>query len=126
MADATPRARRGRSGEAHARAWLEGRGYRTIATNWRCAAGELDLVMLDGDELVFIEVKTRTGERFGRAAEAVTPAKQRKLLTSAAWFAADHPEHEDRIWRVDLVAVTIDGRTGAARVDHYENAVVAG
>lgn len=82
--------------------------------------------MLDGDELVFVEVKTRTGERFGRAAEAVTPAKQRKLLATAEWFVADHPEHEDRIWRIDIVAVTIDPRSGAASVDHLENAVVEG
>jgi putative endonuclease len=126
MADRSPAARRGASGEAHARAWLEGRGYRTVAANWRCPSGELDLVMLDGDELVFVEVKTRTGERYGRAAEAVTAAKQRKLLASAEWFAADHPEHADLVWRIDVVAVTIDPRTGAARVDHLENAVVEG
>jgi putative endonuclease len=124
MADRSADARRGKSGEAHARAWLEGRGYRTVAANWRCPSGELDLVMLHGEELVFVEVKTRTGERFGRAAEAVTPAKQRKLLATAAWFASEHAEHEDRIWRIDIVAVTIDPRTGAARVDHIENAIV--
>ncbi len=124
MADRADGARRGRSGEAHARAWLEGRGYITIEGNWRCPAGELDIVMLDGEELVFVEVKTRTGQRFGHAAEAVTPAKQRKLLATAAWFASEHPEHEDRIWRIDIIAVTIDARTGAARVDHIENAVV--
>lgn len=126
MADRSRGARRGQSGEAHARAWLEGRGYRTVAANWRCPSGELDLVMLHGDELVFVEVKTRTGERFGRAAEAVTPAKQRRLLATAAWFAAGHPEHSERIWRIDIVAVTIDPRNGAARVDHFENAVVEG
>ena len=124
MADPSPRAQRGRSGESHARAWLEGRGYRALATNWRCPAGELDLVMLDGDELVIVEVKTRTGERYGRAAEAVTWAKQQKLLASAEWFVADHPEHADRIWRIDLVAVTIDPRTGVAAVQHIINAVV--
>lgn len=124
MADRNDGARRGRSGEAHARAWLEGRGYVTVDANWRCPAGELDLVMLDSDELVFVEVKTRTGERFGRAAEAVTPAKQRKLLATASWFASEHPEHEDRIWRIDIVAVTIHPHTGVAQIDHIENAVV--
>lgn len=124
MADRTESARRGRSGEAHARAWLEGRGYVTVGTNWRCPSGELDLVMLDAEELVFVEVKTRTGERFGHASEAVTPSKQRKLLATAAWFGSEHPEHEDRIWRIDIVAVTIDPRTGAATIDHIENAIV--
>lgn len=124
MADQADGARRGRTGEAHARAWLEGRGYVTVDTNWRCPSGELDLVMLDGSELVFVEVKTRTGERFGHASEAVTPAKRRKLLATAAWFASEHPEHEDRIWRIDIVAVTIHPQTGIARIEHIENAVV--
>jgi putative endonuclease len=126
MADRRPSARRGRAGEAHARAWLEGHGYTTIATNWRCASGELDLVMQDGDELAFVEVKTRTGDRFGHAAEAVSDAKRRKLLASAEWFLAEHPEHQDRIWRIDIIAVTIDPRDGTASIEHYENALVEG
>jgi putative endonuclease len=126
MPDLSPRARRGHSGEAHARAWLEGRGYACVATNWHCRAGELDLVMRDGEELVFVEVKTRTGERFGHAAEAVTDAKRRKLLAAAEWFIAEHPEWQDAIWRCDLVAVTIDPRTGTAAIEHYDNALFDG
>lgn len=120
------RAEIGALGEQLAVGYLESRGMEVLDRNWRCRHGELDVVAADraARTVVFVEVKTRTGQRFGHAAEAVTPAKQRKLLATAAWFASEHPEHEDRIWRIDIIAVTIDARTGAARVDHIENAVV--
>lgn len=123
MPDATNRARLGKSGEAHARAWLEGRGYRFVTRNWRCRAGELDLVMTDGDELVFVEVKVRTGERLGRASEAISAAKRRRVLAASEWFVSVHPTYHDMIWRCDIVAVAINPHTGAARVDHFINAL---
>jgi putative endonuclease len=124
--DASTRARRGKSGEAHARAWLEARGYQWVASNWHCQSGELDLVMIDGRELVFIEVKTRTGERAGRASEAISRDKRRKILTSAEWFIATHPPCHDMIWRCDIVAVTIEPHSGEARVEHFVNALIVG
>jgi putative endonuclease len=97
-----------------------------VTRNWHCQAGELDLVMIDGDELVFVEVKTRTGDGHGRASEAVGTAKRRRILTSAEWFVSVHPTFQDMIWRCDIVAVTIDPHTGEARIDHYENALHVG
>jgi putative endonuclease len=120
------RANLGAGGETFARRWLEARGYAFIAANWRCPAGELDLVARDGVELVFVEVKTRRGERAGRAEESVTPAKARRLLASGAAFVAANPEYADAIWRIDLLAITL-GPTGAvARVSHLPNSVVTG
>jgi putative endonuclease len=116
----------GAAGEAHARRWLEARGYRFVVANWRCQAGELDLVMADGPELVVVEVKLRRGEGSGRAEEAVTPVKARKLLRATAWFVANHPEWHDAVWRIDLLAITLDASGRVARVGHAENAVVAG
>ena len=124
----TPRRRLGDFGEAHARRHLEAKGYRFLTGAWRCAYGELDLVMVGpgGDEVVFVEVKTRHGEAAGRAEEAVGPAKARRLFAAAELFLAERPELSDRIWRVDLVAITLD-RTGVVReVCHYENAVYSG
>lgn len=120
-----PSASFGKRGEQIARAYLESITYRFVAANWHCEAGELDLVMIDDDELVFIEVKTRHGERSGRAEEAVSSSKAARLLTSAEWFVADHPEHQHRIWRCDLVAVTF-GRSNEPVVTHYLNAIVSG
>lgn len=122
----TPRSALGSSGEAHARILLEARGYRALAANWRCAAGELDLVMEHDGELVFVEVKTRHGEAAGRAEEAISPTKARKLLAAGAWFVADHPDWQQVIWRIDLVAITLAPDGSVLRTTHVENAVVSG
>jgi putative endonuclease len=120
------RANLGAGGETYARRWLEARGYVVVAANWRCPFGEIDLIAQDGAELVFIEVKTRRGEGAGRAEEAVTSAKARRLLASAAAFVAAHPEYADAIWRIDLLAITLGPSGAVARVSHLVNAVVAG
>lgn len=125
MARDRPSASLGKHGEEIARAYLESSGYKFVTANWRCQAGEVDLVMTDEDELVFVEVKTRRGERSGRAEEAVSSAKAARLLASADWFVADHPDHRDRIWRCDLVAVSFRN-SGRPIVTHYVNAIVSG
>jgi putative endonuclease len=119
------RAALGAFGEDLARRHLEAFGYAHVASNWHCRAGELDLVMLDGDTLVFVEVKARRGERAGRAEEAISPAKARKLLAAGEWFVADHPAYQECIWRCDLVAITIRPE-GPADIVHYVNAIVDG
>lgn len=123
---ATPRRRLGDFGEAHARRHLEAKGYAFIEGGWHCAHGELDLVMLHGDEVVFVEVKTRHGEPAGRAEEAVDPRKSRRLLAAADAFLVAHPDLADRIWRIDLVAITLDRAGVVRRVTHVENAVYDG
>jgi len=113
----------GRAGEGHARRYLEGRGYAFVEANWRCPFGELDLVMRDGEELVFVEVKLRSGESTGRADDAVSAAQARRLLVSGENYVASHTEWAAKIWRIDLVAIErgVDGAIDALR--HYENAV---
>lgn len=121
----TARSRLGAAGEGHARRYLEARGYRFVAANWRCAAGEVDLVMLDSqaDEVVFVEVKTRRGEAMGRADESVTSAKARRVLATATAFLAEHAELQGRVWRVDLVALTLGGGGAVREVAHHINAI---
>jgi putative endonuclease len=81
--------RLGARGEQLAADWYVAHGYRVAARNWRCREGELDLVLVAADgDLVFCEVKTRSSDRFGVPAEAVTPAKQRRLRTLAARYLA--------------------------------------
>ena len=123
----TPQRRLGDAGEGHARRHLEAKGYGFLAANWRCPAGELDLVLTDGDEVVFVEVKTRRGERSGRAEEAIGHAQAKRLLAAAEWFIADHPAHADAVWRVDLIAITLDARDGRVRrLTHVENTLATG
>lgn len=116
----------GSAGEAAAQRYLEARGYQFVEANWRCASGEIDLVMREGDELVFVEVKLRRGEAAGRASEAVTRAKARKLLQTSDWYIAKHPQFASLIWRVDIVAITLGHRGEVVRVEQFENAIVVG
>jgi putative endonuclease len=109
-----------------ARQLLERKGLRFVEANWRCREGEIDLVMRDRDELVFVEVKLRRGERFGSAAESVTSAKARKLLIAGASYVAAHPELEESIWRIDTVALTLSPSGQLVDALHIENAVIAG
>ncbi|MEV7973002.1 YraN family protein [Cellulomonas sp. NPDC089187] len=81
----------GQRGEDLAAAWLIARGRQVVDRNWRCAAGELDLITLDGDQLAVVEVKTRTGVGFGHPAEAVTAQKLHRLRRlTGLWLAAHH------------------------------------
>lgn len=101
------RQRLGARGEDRAADWYVAAGYRVVARNWRCADGELDLVVARPGELVFCEVKTRSSDRFGVPAEAVTPTKQRRLRVLATRFLAEHPGGAaGRSLRFDVVAVT--------------------
>lgn len=99
----------GREGEELAAAYLQEQGMRVLARNWRCRAGELDIVALDGHELVAVEVKTRRSLAYGHPFEAVTPVKLARLRAlGLAWRA----EHGVRFpLRIDAVAVVSDGGT---------------
>ncbi len=111
----------GRYGERVAAAHLTGRGLVVLDRNWRGQAGEIDLVAMDGDELVVVEVKTRRGSAFGHPAEAVTPAKLGRLRRLAGQWLAAHDVHPTSV-RVDVVAVHV-APAGAARVEHLEAVV---
>jgi putative endonuclease len=91
-ATTTPwRKRLGDSKERQARRYLEQHGLRHVANNVRCRRGELDLVMRDGDVLVFIEVRYRASQRFGGAAASIDARKQRRIAAAAAWFLQRQP-----------------------------------
>jgi putative endonuclease len=66
-------------------------GLRVLARNWRCRHGEIDLVAEEGATLVFAEVRYRSGERFGGAAESVTAAKQARLVAAARFYLLRRP-----------------------------------
>ena len=85
--------------------WYEAAGYDVLDRNWRCREGELDLVVIRDDTLVFCEVKTRASTRFGAPFEAVTATKQRRLRNLALRWLADHGTH-CRTLRFDVASVT--------------------
>ncbi|WP_072313770.1 YraN family protein [Agrococcus sp. Marseille-P2731] len=105
----------GLDGEAAASVHLERAGMRIIDRRWRCAHGELDIVALDGDTLVFVEVKTRRGLAFGHPFEAITPSKVRRLrMLAALWLEATGQRGPVRLDAVGIIAPL----GGAWRVEH--------
>jgi len=114
----------GRAGEEAALAAYRRAGFRLVARNWRCAAGEIDLVLLRGHTMVFCEVKTRRGDAFGPPSEAVTWKKQRKLRVLADAFLRSSTSvcRNVRDVRVDVASVTIDG-TGRSSLHLFQDAI---
>ena len=100
----------GRWGEDVAAGHLEQAGLVVLERNWRCREGELDIIALDDEVLVFCEVKTRSGLRFGSPAEAVSADKLRRLSILGARWLSDHPRPWSQL-RFDVVSVlrTRDG-----------------
>ncbi|TYT22996.1 YraN family protein [Luteimonas viscosa] len=99
---------RGAGVEAAACAYLVGAGLRPVAANATARFGELDLVMRDGDTLVFVEVRYRRSTRFGGGAGSVDARKRRKLVLAARQFLAAHREHRDAPCRFDVVDASGD------------------
>ena len=106
----------GRYGEALAARLLTERGLVVLDRNWRCPAGEIDLVLRDGPTLVVCEVKTRTSEAFGNPLEAVTEAKVARLRRLADLWVEAHGVRPSGV-RIDLVGVLRQTR-GAATLEH--------
>jgi putative endonuclease len=110
----------GRHGEELAVEYLQERGYAVLDRNWRCRDGEIDLVATDRNQLVIVEVKTRSGTAFGDPAEAVTVRKAVQVRrVTQSWLAAHRIK-----WceiRFDVVAVLIEPGTDPS-IRHYESA----
>ncbi|MYM69533.1 YraN family protein [Pseudoduganella sp. FT55W] len=102
----TPQQRLGRQGEDRALAYLLTQGLTLEARNFLCKAGELDLIMLEGPTLVFVEVRQRASSKFGGAAYSVTPAKQQRLLRAAQHYLLRHKIPPP--CRFDLIAIDND------------------
>lgn len=115
----------GQYGERVAARHLCDAGLTIVTRNWRCSDGELDLIALDGEVLVFCEVKTRSSSLFGAPVEAVGAAKARRVRHLALrWLAEQRQFGETRFWpelRFDVVSVLRQPR-GAAEVMHIRAA----
>ena len=111
----------GSAGEAFVAGRLRRAGYQILDRNWRVRGGELDIVALDGDVLVFVEVKVRRGSSVTDAEETVDTRKLRRLLLAGELYVEAHQELADQVWRVDLVAITLDASGVVRRYTHIEN-----
>ena len=94
-------------GEDIAAKWYEARGYQVIDRNWRCREGELDLVVRNGRQVVFCEVKHRRGVGYGTPAESITREKKQRIRHLAARWLQDAKPRPAEI-RFDVAAVLND------------------
>jgi len=109
----------GKWGENIACQELERRGYAILARRYRTRVGEIDIVCLDGQTVVFVEVKARVDRRFGGGAAAITPWKQRRMAHMALDFLARSRRARSPC-RFDVVVVDLDA--GRVRIDVFANA----
>ena len=107
-------------GEKCAARYLKSHGYRILLRNYSCSAGEIDLIALDGQTLVFVEVKSRSDECFARAESALTFTKRRRLSRAARCYIQQKHPHN---WpaRFDVIAVIMPA-DGSPLVRHTQNA----
>ena len=112
----------GTAGEALAARHLQASGYRILATGWRCPLGEIDIIAIERDDLVFVEVRSRYSVNADSAFESVDARKQAKLLRLADAYMAAEPLDPAYGWRIDVVAVTFD-RNRPAQVEIIRSAV---
>lgn len=95
----------GARAESRALTHLKRNRLKLIDRNYACRYGEIDLIMLDRDTLVFFEVRSRSSLSHGGAAESITSSKQQKVRRTAAHFLQNHPEHQHRQCRFDAVLI---------------------
>lgn len=108
----------GPEGEEIAIRFLKDRGFRIIHANYKTPLGEADIVACDKDETVFIEVKTRSNERFGEPFEAVNWRKREKLKKIALYYH----KHEDNGARIRFDVISIKRKDDGYQIDHIAEA----
>jgi putative endonuclease len=109
-------------GERLAGDFLKKHGYRLIETNYRCPHGEIDIVARHKDSLAFVEVRTKKSLKFGSPEESITPSKKEKMRAAAYHYLQTH-DNLPQSWRIDVVALELDGRSKLSRAELIENAV---
>ena len=100
--------------------FLQQQGLKILSRNFRSPRGELDVILEDGQTLVFVEIRYRKQTRFGSGAESVTHAKQTKLITTALYYLQQHPKYSNRPSRFDVVSIT--RQTGQTEIDWIKDA----
>ncbi len=112
--------KKGQAGEHIALRFLEEKGFLCIEKNWHSRYGEIDLIMQESDELVFIEVKMRKNNDFSYPEEIIGRSKTQKLKKTARQYIEAHDKQE-MFWRFDIVAIS--GDTRKHQVHHIRDAL---
>jgi putative endonuclease len=96
----------GRAAEAQALAYLKKHGLQLIVRNYHCLRGEIDLIMREKTEIVFVEVRTRKNHGFATALESVDHYKQKKIIAAATYFLAEKNWDEKVNCRFDVIGIS--------------------
>jgi putative endonuclease len=116
--------KQGEDAENACRVYLRSQGLKLVETNFSCRHGEIDIIMLDKNMLVFVEVRFRKNSHFGGGLESVTASKQHKLRRTAELFLQKNPQHENA--RFDVVSMSKNNQTNddkqAYHFDWIQNA----
>jgi putative endonuclease len=110
----------GKFGEDKAAVYLQKHGYRIVARNFKARYGEIDIICTKDNTLIFVEVKTRIGDRFGAPEESVTPRKLREVIRTAQYFKLKYPGYPDAM-RIDVIAIKLDESGEIASFNHLIN-----
>ena len=114
----------GKWGEKRAACYLKKNGLKILEKNFSCKTGEIDIVAVDNDRtIVFVEVKTRSSEKFSAAQDAVNPAKRARLVRAANYFIAVH-KIQDRPLRFDVITVVLS-KGSKETINHFPRAFVS-
>jgi putative endonuclease len=118
-----PRRRRfGDFGERVAASHLEAKGYTILERNWSVREGEIDLIASRGNNLVFVEVRSKRGGNFGTPEESITGRKAEHVRAAAAAYVQQHPDAPSNL-RIDAVVIELDAKGRVMRVEQIENAI---
>lgn len=110
----------GKEGEDIAKKYLKQKGYTIIEQNFRCKQGEIDIIALDKQEIVFVEVKTRTNTRYGLASEAVNSQKKKHILGAIKYYI--HKRNlENKFIRIDVIEIYM--KKQKAYINHIKQAI---
>lgn len=106
-------------GEAEAEKYFVNLGLEFVQKNYHTRGGEIDLILRDGEEIVFVEVKTRTSAALGYPEEAVTEEKMDHMIEAAEKYMEDHPEVRE--WRMDVLAIIGKPGRGTPQFEWYKD-----
>lgn len=110
----------GRFGEDLAAKHLKSLGFKIIERNFRSRVGEIDIIVQEKNTLVFIEVKTRFGDKYGKPEEAITPWKIKSIIRTAQFYKMIRPKLPESL-RVDAIVIELSPAGKVERLEHLQN-----
>jgi putative endonuclease len=112
----------GHLGETMAAAFLGRNGYTILERNYRTPYGEIDLIIMRNNVIVFVEVKTRASSTLGPPEISITARKEEHMRNAAEYFIQQHSEMIND-WRIDAITIQIQADNSQPLIDHFENVI---